>query len=586
MPIRDGDKRDRPEHRCVDVVQGLPRCMDMITPEEVTRRIELYAAGRTFRYLRPAERRAAERGVAATANNPFDRQRLNLHSAGTACDAFAQSIPEYKLSHRGRGIVICGGGGRYFPGTWVCVHMLRRLKCSLPIQVWHLGKKEMDARMKSLLAPLGVECVDAFEIRRRHPVRCLGGWELKPYAMLHSPFREVLLLDADNVPVLDPEFLFETPEFKATGAIFWPDFHIVRRGRKARVIWRSCGLRAPDEPEFESGQIVLDKARCWKALSLAMWFNENSDFYYEHFHGDKETFHLAFRKVKQRYALVRHPIHALEGTMCQHDFAGRRVFQHRNMDKWDLFLHNARVKDFQFEDECRADVQRLRKLWDGGLGSISKGATAVVKSPGRRWRDLRITGVVVSAVDRRVPRQKTLEALGQTDWNGTPTRVELHDGQGEGWEAAEAQCAFRALRNSLEQETNYILLLDDDLRFNQFLRHNLERWRPLHSDRTWLATIFNPRVRETACDLTGNSRIVEVQEMFACQAFLMAREAVRYVVKHWDSVGGRYHYRILRLVGRRQREVFHHAPSLVQRVGGTPGEVIHRAMDFRPEWKA
>ena len=36
-----------------------------------------------------------------------------------------------------------------------------------------------------------------------------------------------------------------------------------------------------DEPEFESGQIVLDKKRCFSALSLAMWFNEYSDFWYQ-----------------------------------------------------------------------------------------------------------------------------------------------------------------------------------------------------------------------------------------------------------------------------------------------------------------
>src|SRR5437667_7139131 len=96
-----------------------------------------------------------------------------------------------------------------------------------------------------------------------------------------------------------------------------------------------------------------------------MWFNENSDFYYQHLHGDKETFHLAFRKLKSPYSLVPKPIHSLDGTMCQHDFQGRRIFQHRNTDKWDLLLHNRRVKDFWFEEECREYVTKLRRLWDG-----------------------------------------------------------------------------------------------------------------------------------------------------------------------------------------------------------------------------
>src|SRR6266536_5431931 len=120
----------------------------------------------------------------------------------------------------------------------------------------------MDGRVQALLAPLDVECVDAFKVRRRFPVRILHGWELKAYALLHSSFSEVLLLDADNVPVVNPEFLFDTPQFKATGAIFWPDYPQPKM-EKTTAIWRSCGLRQPNEPEFESGQVVVDKQRCW-----------------------------------------------------------------------------------------------------------------------------------------------------------------------------------------------------------------------------------------------------------------------------------------------------------------------------------
>jgi hypothetical protein len=217
----------------------------------------------------------------------------------------------------------------------------------------------MDNRMKSLLAPLGVECVNASKVRKSFPVRMLHGWAVKPYAMLHSRFREVLLLDADNVPVVNPEFLFDAPEYKSAGAVFWPDVPIPRTG-KTTAIWRSCGLRQPDEPEFETGQILLDKKRCWPALSLTMWFNENSDFYYRHLHGDKETFHLAFRKLRQPYSLVKTPIHRLEGTFCQHDFHGMRIFQHRTGAKWALSGRNPRVTDFWFEKECRADLIRLK----------------------------------------------------------------------------------------------------------------------------------------------------------------------------------------------------------------------------------
>ena len=89
-----------------------------------------------------------------------------------------------------------------------------------------------------------------------------------------------------------------------------------------------------------------------------MWYNENSDFFYQHVYGDKETFHLAFRKLNQPYAMPPKPIHRLPGVMCQYDFQGRRIFQHRNQDKWNLFLTNRRIKGFRREAECRSFLRR------------------------------------------------------------------------------------------------------------------------------------------------------------------------------------------------------------------------------------
>ena len=45
LPLGDGDEKDRPEDLCVDVVGRLPRCMHMITADEVIRRVETYFRG-------------------------------------------------------------------------------------------------------------------------------------------------------------------------------------------------------------------------------------------------------------------------------------------------------------------------------------------------------------------------------------------------------------------------------------------------------------------------------------------------------------------------------------------------------------
>lgn len=585
--LHDGDKRDRGDHLCVDVVNDLPRCMDMISSAEVIRRIELYIQGGAIKYLSARQRPAAQRGVAASARNSFDREPLNLHFAGMACERFIRSLPAYPDRYQGRGIVICGGGVRYFTGAWVCINMLRRLGCALPIQLWHLGKDEMDGQRQDLLRPLGVECVDASRVRKRFPARILHGWELKPYAVLHSSFREVLLLDADNVPVVNPDFLFDLPQFRASGAIFWPDFGFADGG-KAAAIWRSCGLRQPKEREFETGQIVVDKERCWAALRLTLWFNEQSDFYYRYLHGDKETFHLGFRKLKQSYSLVPHPIQPLAGTMCQHDFQGRRIFQHRNTDKWDLFLHNQRVADFWFEEECRDYITRLRAVWNGGVArrAANNGPAANAPKPGRA--PLRIQAVMISCPRRNGVRRRTLENLARTDWSDCPHHVQMDDSKGKNPRQRQSRWAYRALKASLELDAEYILFLEDDLEFNQHIRHNLQNWQPLQARQVALAGLHNPSVRERACDLQHNARIVAPNSVIGSQALLISRETVHYLVRHWHRVQGMQDFRISRLAHRLRNPILYHAPSLVQHIGVRSlwGGRVHPAVDFDPTWAA
>ena len=263
----------------------------------------------------------------------------------------------------GRGIVICGGGEKYLPSVYVLVRLLRHLGCTLPIEVWHLGAQEMPEKMRSPLSEQGVVCMDGAAMRQVHPARRLGGWELKCYALMHSAFAEVLLLDADNCPLRDPEFLFRTPQYAEHGAIFWPDYTRFARGQ---AVWPASGISYRDEPEFESGQIVVDKARCWRALNVAMHLNEHSDWWYRVVHGDKDTFHLAWRKIGQTYAMPDKSVEPLEATMLQFDFAGRRLFQHRNFAKWKL-EGNRHVPGFRLEEECLTFAADLHARWSPGL---------------------------------------------------------------------------------------------------------------------------------------------------------------------------------------------------------------------------
>ena len=65
VPLGDGDEKDQPQNICVDVVNGLPRCMDMITSAEVIRRIEMYFTGGALAWLTPEQRSRADAAMMA-----------------------------------------------------------------------------------------------------------------------------------------------------------------------------------------------------------------------------------------------------------------------------------------------------------------------------------------------------------------------------------------------------------------------------------------------------------------------------------------------------------------------------------------
>lgn len=275
----------------------------------------------------------------------------------------------------GQGIVICGGGYTYFTNAWVCIRMLRHLGCKLPIQLWHLGPVEVNDRMKRLVAGYGVECVDGLPIIQQNTRfkngRVKVGWVLKSVAVARCHFSDVIYLDADNVPVRDPSFLFNTPQYKATGALFWPDIQWFADPS----VWRVFRMRAKIEREFESGQLVVNRRLNWESVVLAENINFRADIFYRFMWGDKDTFRFAWHKARKSFAMPGFPAQCLKAAgaageiLCQHDFQGTRLFQHRIFHKWNLHGYNPWIAGFLFENECRAFLDELRSRWDGRCGN-------------------------------------------------------------------------------------------------------------------------------------------------------------------------------------------------------------------------
>jgi len=76
---------------------------------------------------------------------------------------------------------------------------------------------------------------------------------------------------------------------------------------------------------------------------------------------------MAFRKLQIQYAMPQSGTVYADGVLYQHDFQGRRIFQHRYRDKWSLWIPNKRINGFALEEDCRACLRVLRKSWNGRI---------------------------------------------------------------------------------------------------------------------------------------------------------------------------------------------------------------------------
>lgn len=266
---------------------------------------------------------------------------------------FAEHAPRHHTPPKadGRGVVMLAGGTKYFCSAFIALTRLRELGCRLPVRVCYLGRPEFDHAMEAALRPLDVDCVDLTAAAGTTPRR-MGGWEAKVWAIMTAPWREVLYLDADTVPLVDLSELFEQPGYVTAGAMLWPDLPNQWGTDITEAAFRVAGLEVPgrtrmpthDKPSdyrpTESGQILVDKVRVWDALMLTrhvcdhseFWFGSPAGHRFWYVYGDKSAFYLGFNATKTPYAMPRDCEwfgDKTGGGFRQFDLGGRPVIEHR-----------------------------------------------------------------------------------------------------------------------------------------------------------------------------------------------------------------------------------------------------------------
>lgn len=197
-----------------------------------------------------------------------------------------QPGPEYTPGTRG--IVICAGG-RYADWGFVNARWLRNQGFQDPIQIWHFPG-EYPEKQRVAFKKLDVEFVDAGEVRKKHWHRKLEGWTLKQYAAAYAKFEDICSLDADCFLRKDPKFIWDDPDYREVGALFFPDIKDCRANN-----WAYTFASVPlPKNEMDSGVFFWNRPKAWEGIKFTNWIGEHSEVWDNFLWGDKDRPYLGF----------------------------------------------------------------------------------------------------------------------------------------------------------------------------------------------------------------------------------------------------------------------------------------------------
>lgn len=258
-------------------------------------------------------------------------------------DNFLEEMPKIvpQSLYKGYGIVYVGGS----QFTWLSILHLKTLRdcgTTAPVEIVIPKREEYEVDLcENFLPKYNAKCVlldDAFgtEVMKKHAFK---GYQYKGLAALASSFEKVLMLDSDNTPVTNIDYLFESEVFEKHGLILWPDFWErstnpnfykvlgIKIGDRARYIrnpfmkfdYKVDNQEIPlhqregtlPDGSSESGQVLINKRTHGKALLLSLFYNYyGPDYFYPLLsqgapgEGDKETFMAAAHKLGLSYYQV------------------------------------------------------------------------------------------------------------------------------------------------------------------------------------------------------------------------------------------------------------------------------------------
>ncbi|KAG2229247.1 hypothetical protein INT48_000556 [Thamnidium elegans] len=300
-------------------------------------------------------------------------------------------------SSNSKGIVMCVGDGQFMYASTSVKAIREILKSDLPIEIFYIDENDLSIENRDYFDAIPNVKTKSIDTYINNAYTRLGGWSIKPFAILASSFDEVMMMDADVFMFNKPETFFEDKGYQKTGALFFLDrtlFDNFYEGKKwlrsflptySTYLEQSRWWKTTSTHEQESGIVLMDKRKVLFGLLATCKMNDKSErdkISYKHSHGDKETFWIGFEMIATPYSFVKSfgaVIGGLGDAGAAENVCGNQLHLDannkpmwwnggllRDKNKWEdrymTFTHFAQGEDWEFETSCIKETDKITEL--------------------------------------------------------------------------------------------------------------------------------------------------------------------------------------------------------------------------------
>ncbi|ODV64254.1 alpha-mannosyltransferase [Ascoidea rubescens DSM 1968] len=307
-----------------------------------------------------------------------------------------KNLLKNKNFYKGNGIVFVGGDDFNWLNL-LSIKFLRNMGSNLPIEIFipNLTYSPNDLFFcENILPQYNAECIllSSYLNEKTLSTFSFKGYQYKSLALLFSSFENVLLLDSDNLPVKNPDYIFKNSIFKEKGLFIWPDYwkrttspffykiaNLKILNKRVRFgynniekikknfdqdlnsnIINSNTVPFHDRegsipnPTSESGQILINKSSHFNTILLSLYYNIfGPEYYYPLLsqgtsgQGDKETFLCANIVLGNSYFQIKEKAGAIgqwikDSGEEKLNFFGHGIAQNDPIEEY-LYEHGDRI---------------------------------------------------------------------------------------------------------------------------------------------------------------------------------------------------------------------------------------------------